>query len=41
VMWAVVASWTAGLAYTSFCLRGVLFVPVLPAAVDSLETSKS
>ncbi|MEV8377117.1 MATE family efflux transporter [Kribbella sp. NPDC056861] len=45
VMWAVVASWTAGLTYTTFCLRGVLFdrsTPALPAPVDdSLETSKS
>jgi Na+-driven multidrug efflux pump len=41
VMWAVVASWTAGLTYTTFCLRGVLFIPVLRAPAESLETSKS
>ncbi|WP_431920661.1 MATE family efflux transporter [Micromonospora wenchangensis] len=35
VMWAVVASWTAGLTYSVFCLRRVLFVRPAPAVVPA------
>jgi putative MATE family efflux protein len=35
VMWAVVAGWTAGLGYTVFCLRGVLFARPTPVLTSS------
>lgn len=35
VMWAVVAGWSAGLAYTVFCLRRVLFARSDPAVAVS------